>query len=290
MKRELGLLAFLALLASAGAATTINSTNPYAYSANTGWVNAKGDTANGAVIGEYVCAGHLWGANVGWIHLGSGAPADGIRYSNQSGDFGVNHDGQGNLRGYAYGANIGWLNFESNGAPRVDLMTGRLGGSVWSANCGWISLSNAFAFVQTDTIRPGTDTDHDGISDAWELSHVHNLMDFTGTSDSDGDGVLDREEYMADTDPLDDQDFLHITEYSMSADAGQEESTLTWTVSPTRLYQVDYRTNLGAGIAWASASSRLSPDPGGDMTRLFLFTPVLPERYFRVQAIRPLSP
>jgi len=67
----------------------------------------------------------------------------------------VNHDGLGNLRGNTYGANLGWVNFESTGAPKVDLATGNLSGYVWSTNCGWISLSNAFAYVQTDTISPG---------------------------------------------------------------------------------------------------------------------------------------
>ena len=68
----------------------------------------------------------------------------------------MNNDGLGNLRGYAYGANIGWINFEQTyGQPKVNLLTGQLSGYVWSANCGWISLSNAVAYVQTDTIQQG---------------------------------------------------------------------------------------------------------------------------------------
>jgi hypothetical protein len=34
------------------------------------------------------------------------------------------------------------------------LLTGNLSGNIWSANCGWISLSNAVAYVQTDTLAP----------------------------------------------------------------------------------------------------------------------------------------
>jgi hypothetical protein len=137
-------------------ATTIDTANRYAYGANSGWLDCRGDTANGGVIGDYVCSGYIYSANVGWINLGSGSPTNGICYQNISvNDVGVNHDGLGNLRGYTYGANIGWVNFESTGAPKVDLATGNLSGYVWSANCGWISLSNAFAYVQTDTISPG---------------------------------------------------------------------------------------------------------------------------------------
>src|SRR5262249_13519600 len=101
----------------ARAATTINPGNKYAYGANIGWMDSRGDTNNGAVIGEYVCSGSIYSANVGWINLGSGAPANQIQYQNNSAaDFGVNQDGLGNLRGYAYGANIGWINFEATGA------------------------------------------------------------------------------------------------------------------------------------------------------------------------------
>src|SRR5438067_4702183 len=116
-------------------ATTINAVNKFAYGANIAWMDCRGDTNNGAVIGEFVCSGYIYAADVGWIHLGSNAPANGIQYQNNSAtDYGVNHDGFGNLRGFAYGPNIGWINFENTGAAKVDLKTGNLGGSVYSAN------------------------------------------------------------------------------------------------------------------------------------------------------------
>jgi hypothetical protein len=291
MKRNLTLLACFSLLASGWAETTINSTYKYAYGANFGWVNAAGDVTNGAVIGEYVCSGYLWAANAGWIYLGDGSPDDGIRYQNTlAADFGVNHDGVGNLSGYAYGANIGWLNFATNGAPRVNLLTGRLGGSVWSANCGWISLSNTFAYVKTDVIQPGADKDGDGITDAWELAYVSDLDAFTGTSDTDGDGVSDLAEYLADTDPLDAKDQLRITFYSLASDGGEETNTLTWTVEPTRLYRAQYRTNLIAGAGWVNGTSIQLSGASNTMTRVVMQKQLLPERFWRVEALRPLSP
>jgi thrombospondin type 3 repeat protein len=211
----------LALTVDNRAATTINSVNKFSYGANIGWTDWRGDVVGGAVIGEFICTGNIYAANVGWIRLGSGTPANAIRYQNNSAaDYGVNHDGLGNLRGYAYGANIGWLTFtnrDTAGAfydgPRVDLLTGRLSGFVWSANCGWISLSNQFAFVQTDTIQMGADSDGDGIPDAWEQLNFGNLSTADGSSDRDGDGFSDLSEYLADTNPADPNSNLRIISY-----------------------------------------------------------------------------
>src|ERR1700722_17199916 len=131
MNKRIGLILFLMSVALAAASlstiagTTIDGTNRFAYGANLGWMDWTGDTANGAVIGEYVCSGYIYSADVGWINLGSGAPANQIQYQNNSAsDFGVNQDGTGNLSGYAYGANIGWVTFEQTyGQPKVNLFT-----------------------------------------------------------------------------------------------------------------------------------------------------------------------
>jgi hypothetical protein len=191
--------------------TTLNITNRYSYGANLGWMDWRGDNTNGAVTGQFVCSGYLWSANAGWINLGNGLPADGIRYQNNSAaDFGVNRDQYGNLRGYAWGADIGWLTFtdhDINGTafegPKVDPVTGGFSGYIWSANIGWISLSNSQAHVQTDAIVPATDADGDGIPDAWEFLHFGNLTSANATTDHDGDGFTDLQEILAGSDPFD---------------------------------------------------------------------------------------
>lgn len=255
--RGLGLGLWLAAGFAARAATTINLPNQYAYGANVGWLDARGNVANGAAIGQYFCTGYVWSANCGWIGLGNG-PTNGWNYSNASAaDWGVNHDCAGYLWGYAYGANVGWITFEQSwGRPRIDLHTGNLSGYVWSANLGWISLSNAQAFVQTDSFLPGPDADGDGLPDPWELGKAGNLTTLSGGShDQDGDGATDMEEYGADTDPTDDAETFAVTAYSESA------GTLQWTTRSTRLYRVEDTNQMPVGVSgpWDAYDAYFGP-------------------------------
>ena len=134
------------------AATTIDSTNKFAYGANVGWINWEGDVTNGVRLTCDYVADFAYGANIGWIHMGAG-PTNGVQYSNlSSNDYGVNIDGDGNLSGFAYGASIGWINFETNGNPKVNLDTGELSGFAYGASIGWIGLSNSFAVVETSVL------------------------------------------------------------------------------------------------------------------------------------------
>ena len=148
-----GIILLLFVLAAKGQ-TTIDPTNKYAWGANIGFTNWRPSDADGVNIGDNFCSGFIYGANVGWIKMGTGAPSNGTSYSNTSAsDFGVNCTAgapdEKNLRGFAYGANIGWINFEATGNPRVILSTGQLRGFIWSANTGWINLDDANVFVQT---------------------------------------------------------------------------------------------------------------------------------------------
>lgn len=273
--------------------STISADNRFAYGANIGWLDFRADGVNGAVIGESVCSGYIYAANVGWIHLGDGSPANLVRYQNNSAaDYGVNHDGVGRLRGYAYGANIGWVNFEDQGAPTVDLLTGVLSGYIYAANAGWISLNNTLAsgtrvFVQTSPLA-SPDSDGDGIADAYELQWVGNLLVMDSTTDQDRDGVLDRDEFLADTNPTDPADFLRITAIR-TVDAGRH-CDITWTSRPTRQYRIQKLDSFAPDTAWVDSGLGLQVAAPGLTTTRTVPDAAADHRFFRVQAVNPLSP
>lgn len=281
MKTHLCIIVVFGAALLAHAVTTIDPANKHAYGANIGWVNAAGDVANGAEIGQNFCSGYMYGANVGWIHLGDGAPVNGTAYQNNSAsDYGINHDGLGNLSGYAYGANIGWINFEqTHGQPKVNLLTGALSGYAWGANVGWINLAG----VVTLTLA-APDGDGDNIPDAWEYGHTNTLIILNG-GDSDGDGVSDYNEYLADTDPFDINDFLVITDFQ----AYGTTNDVTWPVKTTRLYTLQHAPKLDTNTMWSMTSSSFIPPFGPDVTETVSGVTDT-NRFYRVQAAPPLSP
>lgn len=270
--------------------TTIDHSSPYVYGANIGWVNAVANTNNGMSLGYSYCTGYLYSANCGWISLGHG-PTNGWQYGNASAsDWGVNHDGEGRLTGHAYGANIGWLTFEqTHGQPKVDLKTGILSGYIWSANAGWLSLSNVQAYVRTESLDSGPDSDADGIADAWEYAEVGGLGILSdGDHDEDADGVSDVDEYLADTNPQDPADYLMITNFIQNGGT----STFSWRSRPTRQYHLETTNSLAdvAG-AWSNVfAAPLGPDQGNSMGTSVFLGGNAPSRFYRVKAIKPLAP
>src|SRR5688572_21860368 len=71
----------------------------FSWGANFGWMNWRSEGTSGAVLNERIASGWIYSANVGWISLGDGSPADGNQYSNATADdFGVNVDSVSDLK------------------------------------------------------------------------------------------------------------------------------------------------------------------------------------------------
>lgn len=143
-------MAFAALAASALCQSNIDSAAPYAWGENVGWVNFRGDGANGVVVAATYLRGFAWSENVGWINLGAG-PANAITYTQGAGDTGVNKDPSGNLSGFAWGENIGWIAFDTSGSGGSQVTIdafGQFHGFAWSENVGWIAMDSGFGVMR----------------------------------------------------------------------------------------------------------------------------------------------
>lgn len=270
--------------------STLNVNASHAWMANIGWVNARPErpvAGDGVRVHDTFLCGYAWSANTGWIHFGDGSPSDVIRYANNSNfDYGVNHDGAGNLSGLAWSANTGWINFGwaapgDTNRPRFDLSTGEFSGYAWSANCGWINL--ATRLLRTDTMIR-LDADGDSIADTWERERAGTLPVLTSTGDADGDGISDQQEYLLDTDPLAPNAPLRITGLSKLPNLPAVE--MEWECRPTRIYAVEYKTNL-VDAMWTFATD-VAGSAGSTTTAIM--NGRLPLAYFRVSAKLPLMP
>jgi hypothetical protein len=137
------MILFSLLTLEAFAASNIDTSNKYAWSSNSGWVNFN-DANGGVTVYSDHLEGYAWAGNIGWIRLGTYTGGGTYTYANTSQtDYGVNHDGAGNLSGYAWSSHVGWINFNpTHSQVTIDLGTGDFDGYAYAANVGWIHFQN----------------------------------------------------------------------------------------------------------------------------------------------------
>jgi lysophospholipase L1-like esterase len=98
-----------------------------------------------------------------------------------------------------------------------------------------------FARVEAEWLMdPSKDSDGDGMPDAWELLHGLNASANDAGLDGDGDGVSNRDEYVAGTDPESAASALGVTAY-------EADGELRWKSVPGRSYAIEESEDL---VSW----------------------------------------
>ena len=67
------------------------------------------------------------------------------------------------------------------------------------------------AIVWYRQFQPSDDADSDSLPDGWELWHFGTITQTVGSTDSDLDGMINADEYIADTNPTDSDSFFALT-------------------------------------------------------------------------------
>jgi len=188
----------------AQAASNIDSTNKYAWGSNVGWINFN-DANGGVTVYDDHLEGYAWGENIGWIRMGSHTGGSPFTYANNlTGNYGVNHDGAGNLSGYAWSPTVGWINFNpKDGGVTIDLTTGDFDGYAWGENIGWIKLNGTatnrsdymvstgyYPKPEIDVQRPAGASIADGGTDAQGVKQSGQQVTVTYTVKKTGSSAL----------------------------------------------------------------------------------------------------
>ena len=137
------------------------------------------------------------------------------------------------------------------------IMTNIVGGSLGTAR------TNAILTVLADS-------NGNGIPDVWESTYFGSPTGADRDADPDGDGLSNRAEYLAGTDPTNKLSYLRI-------DPGPGAATVSVAAVPNRTYTVQFTDDLNSGL-WsrladivARANHRVEtiPDPAWTTNRFY---------------------
>ncbi|MGN6553429.1 MAG: hypothetical protein ACTHLW_06880, partial [Verrucomicrobiota bacterium] len=134
------------------------------------------------------------------------------------------------------------------------------------------AVDAAWSPVTTTFSTLNSDSDGDGIPDAWEIEKFGSLGEATATSDWDSDGMKDLDEYRAGTDPMDPGSKLAFTGLAFN---GTGSTVLMWQSAAGKQYSVNQSTGLWGGAWLVIASNLLATPPVNTYTTAPLVAPAL---------------
>jgi hypothetical protein len=125
------------------------------------------------------------------------------------------------------------------------------------------------------------DSDDDGIPDSWELQYFGSLTNMDGTSDSDGDGLLDWQEHRAGTEPTNSASSFRLTGLE-----GGGSVLLTWDSVSDRVYSVGLATDLVQAAGFVVLTNGLVATPAENTFTDTVHT-ALPRAFYRIGVAGP---
>jgi YD repeat-containing protein len=157
-------------------------------------------------------------------------------------------------------------------------LAGRLTGVAYAnGRSQSFAYDNAGNLLQNQTIVPagGNDTDGDGLDDAWEQSYFGTL-NRDGSGDFDGDGFIDRNEFLAGTDPTNAASLLRLGLPQLAGNS----TTIQWQSVSGKTYRVQYKDTLSTA-SWNNISGDITA--GGNVaSKVDSTPPTQGHRYYRV--------
>jgi len=113
------------------------------------------------------------------------------------------------------------------------------------------------AWAQTAPVMVSGDADGDGLPDLWELRYFTNLTYASGTTDRDGDGCSEINEFMAGTVPTAADSVFQISTFNPGASKTQR--VIRWASVSNRLYTLGRATNLWGAFTTIAVNITSTP-------------------------------
>jgi hypothetical protein len=126
------------------------------------------------------------------------------------------------------------------------------------------------------------DSDGDLMPDWWELLYYTRLTSARGSEDNDGDGMLNEDEYIADTNPATNSSVFRVTQFAITTNVAVQ-----FTCSTQRVYGLEYVGTPATGAEWSPVPGQTNVIGTGTVMVLRDTSPAVTSRFYRVNVRLP---